>query len=59
MIHYGQSRNRHTEASVGVQDTVDTLRGDFELRTQDGELTEPGRRTVALCGAVFAVKPFG
>lgn len=35
------------------------VRGDFELRTHDGELIEPGRRTVALCRCgLSAAKPF-
>lgn len=35
------------------------LRGAFELRTQDGQVIEPGRGTVALCRCgLSAVKPF-
>jgi CDGSH-type Zn-finger protein len=35
------------------------VRGDFELRTPDGELIEPGRGTVALCRCgKSAIKPF-
>jgi CDGSH-type Zn-finger protein len=35
------------------------LRGDFTLLTQDGEVIDPGRRTVALCRCGrSAVKPF-
>ncbi|GAA3454609.1 CDGSH iron-sulfur domain-containing protein [Dactylosporangium matsuzakiense] len=35
------------------------LRGDFTLVTQDGEVIDPGRRTVALCRCGrSAVKPF-
>jgi CDGSH-type Zn-finger protein len=35
------------------------LRGEFELRTPDGELIDPGRDTVALCRCgLSAVKPF-
>ncbi len=35
------------------------LRGDFELRTQDGEVIDPGRDTVALCRCgLSAMKPF-
>ncbi|MET0234379.1 MAG: CDGSH iron-sulfur domain-containing protein [Kibdelosporangium sp.] len=35
------------------------LRGDFELRTQDGELIDPGRSTVALCRCgLSSLKPF-
>jgi CDGSH-type Zn-finger protein len=35
------------------------VRGDFVLRTPDGETIEPGRRTVALCRCgKSATKPF-
>jgi CDGSH-type Zn-finger protein len=35
------------------------LRGDFTLMTQDGEVVDPGRRTVALCRCgKSAIKPF-
>jgi CDGSH-type Zn-finger protein len=35
------------------------VRGAFELRTQDGELIDPGRGTVALCRCgLSAIKPF-
>ena len=35
------------------------LRGSFTLLTQDGEVVDPGRRTVALCRCGrSAVKPF-
>jgi CDGSH-type Zn-finger protein len=35
------------------------VRGDFDLRTPDGEPIEPGRDTVALCRCGrSAVKPF-
>ncbi|MEU4805637.1 CDGSH iron-sulfur domain-containing protein [Actinosynnema sp. NPDC023587] len=35
------------------------VRGDFELRTHDGELIDPGRGTVALCRCgKSALKPF-
>jgi CDGSH-type Zn-finger protein len=35
------------------------IRGDFEMRTPDGALIEPGRATVALCRCgKSAVKPF-
>ncbi|MGI5240799.1 CDGSH iron-sulfur domain-containing protein [Dactylosporangium sp. CA-139066] len=35
------------------------LRGSFELLTQDGEVIDPGRRTVALCRCgASAIKPF-
>ncbi|MFI5914416.1 CDGSH iron-sulfur domain-containing protein [Dactylosporangium sp. NPDC051541] len=35
------------------------LRGEFTLVTQDGEVIDPGRRTVALCRCGrSAVKPF-
>jgi CDGSH-type Zn-finger protein len=35
------------------------LRGEFELRTPDGELIDPGRDTVALCRCgLSSVKPF-
>jgi CDGSH-type Zn-finger protein len=35
------------------------LRGDFTLRTPDGEVIEPGRSTVALCRCgKSTIKPF-
>jgi CDGSH-type Zn-finger protein len=35
------------------------VRGDFELRTPQGELIDPGRDTVALCRCgLSAIKPF-
>lgn len=35
------------------------LRGPFELRTEDGELIDAGRATVALCRCgLSSVKPF-
>ncbi|MDT7728261.1 MAG: hypothetical protein QOI21_4837 [Actinomycetota bacterium] len=35
------------------------VRGQFELRTPEGELIDPGRNTVALCRCgSSAVKPF-
>jgi CDGSH-type Zn-finger protein len=35
------------------------VRGDFELRTPDGESIEPGRATIALCRCgKSAIKPF-
>jgi CDGSH-type Zn-finger protein len=35
------------------------LRGAFELRTQQGELIDPGRDTVALCRCgLSSIKPF-
>jgi CDGSH-type Zn-finger protein len=35
------------------------IRGDFTLRTPDGEVIEPGRGTVALCRCgKSAIKPF-
>jgi CDGSH-type Zn-finger protein len=35
------------------------IRGDFTLRTPDGAVIEPGRRTVALCRCgKSAIKPF-
>ena len=35
------------------------LRGDFTLRTPDGEVIDPGRGTVALCRCgKSAIKPF-
>ena len=35
------------------------VRGDFELRTPDGESIEPGRDTIALCRCgKSAIKPF-
>jgi CDGSH-type Zn-finger protein len=35
------------------------LRGSFTLLTQDGDVVDPGRRTVALCRCgKSAIKPF-
>jgi CDGSH-type Zn-finger protein len=35
------------------------LRGNFTLRTPDGDVIDPGRRTVALCRCgKSAIKPF-
>jgi CDGSH-type Zn-finger protein len=35
------------------------VRGDFELRTPDGEPIDPGRATIALCRCgKSAIKPF-
>lgn len=35
------------------------VRGEIELRTPDGELIRPRRRTVALCRCgISAIKPF-
>ena len=35
------------------------VRGDFELRTPDGETIDPGRDTIALCRCgLSAIKPF-
>ncbi|GGN14485.1 CDGSH-type Zn-finger protein [Actinoplanes campanulatus] len=35
------------------------VRGDFTLRTPDGEIIDPGRATVALCRCgKSAIKPF-
>ncbi len=35
------------------------VRGDFDLRTPDGEPIEPGRATIALCRCGrSAIKPF-
>ncbi len=35
------------------------VRGDFEMRTPDGELIDPGRGTIALCRCgKSATKPF-
>jgi len=35
------------------------VRGNFTLTTQDGEIIDPGRRTVALCRCGrSAIKPF-
>ncbi|WP_431805628.1 CDGSH iron-sulfur domain-containing protein [Microbacterium paraoxydans] len=35
------------------------VRGDIEVRAADGQLIDPGRRTVALCRCgLSAVKPF-
>jgi CDGSH-type Zn-finger protein len=44
---------------VPYEDGPLLIRGDFELRTPDGTVIEPGRATVALCRCgKSAVKPF-
>lgn len=44
---------------VPYEDGPLLLRGDFTLRTPDGEVIEPGRGTVALCRCgKSAIKPF-
>jgi CDGSH-type Zn-finger protein len=50
----------HAPATVTpYEDGPLLLRGEFELRTPDGERIDPGRDTVALCRCgLSAVKPF-
>ena len=44
---------------IPYQDGPLIVRGDFELRTPDGEPIDPGRGTIALCRCgKSAVKPF-
>jgi CDGSH-type Zn-finger protein len=44
---------------VPYEDGPLIVRGDFELRTPDGKLIEPGRGTVALCRCgKSAIRPF-
>jgi CDGSH-type Zn-finger protein len=48
-----------TSTIVPYEDGPLIVRGDFELRTPDGEPIEPGRGTVALCRCgKSAIKPF-
>jgi len=48
-----------TAVITPYQDGPLLVRGDFELRTPDGERIEPGRDPVALCRCgKSAVKPF-
>ncbi|MEU6072818.1 CDGSH iron-sulfur domain-containing protein [Micromonospora sp. NPDC047074] len=57
MAHTG-----HDEPAATVTPYEDgplLLRGDFQLRTPDGEIIESGRGTVALCRCgKSAIKPF-
>ena len=48
-----------TASIVPYEDGPLIVRGDFELRTPDGKLIEPGRGTVALCRCGRSkIKPF-
>ena len=48
-----------TTEIVPYEDGPLIVRGDFELRTPDGEPIDPGRGTVALCRCgKSALKPF-
>jgi CDGSH-type Zn-finger protein len=48
-----------TASIVPYEDGPLIVRGDFELRTPDGALIDPGRGTVALCRCGrSAIKPF-
>ncbi|WP_433201219.1 CDGSH iron-sulfur domain-containing protein [Dactylosporangium sp. CS-047395] len=49
----------HAASVTPCEDGPLLLRGDFTLMTQDGEVIDPGRRTVALCRCGrSAIKPF-
>ena len=49
----------HGAIVVPYEDGPLLVRGDFTLLTPDGEVIEPGRRTVALCRCGrSAIKPF-
>ncbi|MGW4465053.1 CDGSH iron-sulfur domain-containing protein [Micromonospora sp. NPDC004704] len=57
MAHTGRDEPSATVTSY--EDGPLLLRGDFELRTPDGNVIEPGRDTVALCRCGgSAIKPF-
>ena len=57
MAHTG--REEPATTVTPYEDGPLLLRGDFELRTPDGEVIEPGRDTVALCRCgKSAIKPF-
>jgi CDGSH-type Zn-finger protein len=48
-----------TTTIVPYEDGPLIIRGDFELRTQDGKPIDPGRDTIALCRCgKSAIKPF-
>ena len=48
-----------TSTIVPYEDGPLIVRGDFELRTPDGNPIDPGRGTIALCRCgKSAVKPF-
>jgi CDGSH-type Zn-finger protein len=54
-----QSSDEPGTVVVPYEDGPLLIRGDFELRTPDGRVIEPGRATVALCRCgKSAVKPF-
>jgi CDGSH-type Zn-finger protein len=57
---HGMHSESHSPATVTpYEDGPLLLRGEFELRTPEGELIDPGRDTVALCRCgLSAVKPF-
>ena len=51
--------DEHGATIIPYEDGPYLLRGDFTLRTPDGEVIEAGRSTVALCRCgKSAIKPF-
>ncbi len=53
------SDEEHGAIVMPYEDGPLLVRGDFTLLTPDGEVIEPGRRTVALCRCGrSAIKPF-
>jgi CDGSH-type Zn-finger protein len=54
-----EESREHAAIVTPYQDGPLLIRGDFVLRTPDGEVIEPGRGTVALCRCgKSAIKPF-
>ncbi|AGZ43625.1 CDGSH iron-sulfur domain-containing protein [Actinoplanes friuliensis] len=51
--------DEHAATVIPYEDGPLLLRGDFTIRTPEGEVIEPGRGTVALCRCgKSAIKPF-
>ena len=54
-----RSVDKHGATVIPYEDGPLLLRGTFTLSTPDGEVIDPGRRTVALCRCgKSALKPF-
>jgi CDGSH-type Zn-finger protein len=51
--------DEHAAVITPYKDGPLLVRGDFTLRTPDGEIIDPGRKTVALCRCGLSTrKPF-
>jgi CDGSH-type Zn-finger protein len=60
-MFWWRRRATHAPAAtiVPYEDGPLIVRGDFQLRTPDGEVIDPGRGTIALCRCGrSAIKPF-